>query len=320
MAQGQHYVPRIYLQRFAYSENGDMWGLKIKGNYPGSSPAPKRYNKSEICKLTDFYNLNDLATLKEKNAFEFNYVEKYGFPYENSELKRVFDLLEYGPQFFHSDAYRLLVILFNLKRRNPTFLNFILNHPNESLDEFVDQAIGSIKEDFAKSEFRDLPIDFEQLKEEQKEKMRKSDHRSDMHKHLLIDSLEVNDEGEKERMKQFLSYQFILFSTTPDVPFVISDNPGFTLTNSNQVFNLDIGHTHKMVFPISALSSLVINFNRDPSYSNILLNKNINKRKADPIMVDFINQGTACTCMDYIYSGTPDALTITQKSWQRNNS
>ncbi len=320
MPQGQHYVPQIYLQRFAYSENGDIWGLKIKNNYSGSSPAPKRYNKSEICKLTDLYNLNELNILRDKNVLEVNYVEKYGFPYENNELKRVFDLLVNRSQFFHSDAYRLLVILFNLKRRNPTFLNLILNHPDESINEFLDQAMGSIIEDFAKSEFRDLPVDFERLKEEQNEKLKNPDHRSDIHKQLLIDTLEVNAEDEKERISQFLTYQFTLFTTTPDVPFIISDNPGFTLTDSNQVFNLDIGHTHRMIFPISNLCALLINFQRDREYSNMLLFKRIHTRKADHNLVDTINQGTACTCIEYIYSGTPDALTITHKSWERNNS
>jgi hypothetical protein len=293
--------------------------LKIKKKHPESNPPPKKYNKSQICKLTDFYNLNDLSILRDKKGLETNFVEQYGFPYENSELKRVFDLLEHSSHFFHSDAYRLLVILFNLKRRNPTFLNFILNHPKESIDKFLDDTMVSLKDDFAKSEFKDLPINFERLKEEQKEKLKSPNHRSDIHKQILIDTLEVNAEDEQERIRQFLTYQFTLFTTTPDVPFIISDNPGFTLTDNNQVFNLDIGHTNRMIFPISNLSALLIEFQKDNSYSNILLYKSIYKKKADPNLVNTINQGTACNCIQYIYSGTPDALTITHQLWARIN-
>ena len=320
MPQGQHYVPRIYLQRFAYSENGDLWGLRVKRNYPGRNPNPKQYNKSEICKLTDFYNFNDIANLHEKKALEVNYIEQYGFPYENNELKRVFDALESRQAFFHSNAYRLLVILFNLKRRNPTYLNLILNHPIESLDRFVDQEVGKLKQDFADAELENLPVDFEGVKEDQKSKLRNDGHRSDMHKNMLIDTQQVNDEGERERISKFLSFHFTLYSTTVAMPFVTSDNPGFTLAKENQVFNLEIGHTHTMVFPISCLSALVINFKVDPEYSNRLIYKNIHRKNAEPSAVDIINQGTACSCMEYIYGLTPDSLIIAHESWLRTNS
>lgn len=319
MEQGQHYVPQIYLQRFAYSDNGDLYGLKIKGNYPGSNPAPKPYNKSGICKLTNFYNFKDLTVLREQSVTEANYVEKHGFPYENTELKRVFDLLEQGQSFFHSDAQRLLEILFNIKRRNPAFLSSIQNFPIEVLDEFVESEAANIKEDMIKAGFGDLPIDYEKVKEEQKEKLRSKDHRSDIHKQLLVDTQNVNEAMDSERIATFMSYQFTLFTTIPEMPFITSDNPGFTLAKENQVFNLEFDRVHSMAFPISSLSALRIDFKKDPAYSNKLIYKSIKRKKAGKEMVDSINQGTACTCLEYIYGISQEALTITHESWKRNN-
>ena len=79
----QHYVPEVYLKRFAFSLRGDFFAFKIKSKY---RTTPKLVNVSSVCYLEDFYTIKNVEDLYVKNVFDEYHIEKKSFKYEKKEL------------------------------------------------------------------------------------------------------------------------------------------------------------------------------------------------------------------------------------------
>src|SRR5690606_1268926 len=118
-----HYVPQVYLQRFAMNQSGDLITIKVKAN-PGKKAKPKKKNKSQVCYSRHEYRYQTAYYLNMAGTIDPNIIEKKAFAYENTRLTSLFDKIDRNKKLNRSQTEELIKILIHLKKRNPVFRQY----------------------------------------------------------------------------------------------------------------------------------------------------------------------------------------------------
>lgn len=304
----QHFVPKVYLKNFACNQNGEIYRLKIK-SIDGFNKI-RTTNISSICYKIDFYTIETTDLLTRRNLNDNYVLEKKGFEYENEGFKKKLDKAVKGNSFTTSEAYDFLSYLINIKDRNPRTRELIsqkwlkedLNNRLNNAESLL--AFNSVGCTYAYDESKEFLVwlRVEALKFIEDEK-----NFSDIHRDALLDSyLGREDKHKINTIKKLLRHQFIVYKTTSDYPFVMSDNPIFAMKFPNQIEHIEYDSFDFLGFPLNSESMLVLRRDKVDAYD--LIFKPIICVNAEKEFVDKVNEAAIINCIEYIFSNRKDML------------
>jgi hypothetical protein len=302
-----HYVPKVYLKNFAYSENGDIYQLRIKFEYKTKI---KQSNISAICYKIDINTIQTEDLLIRRDLEDKYFIEKNGFAYENKDFKEILDKIVRAETLTQTEAKKILNYLINIKDRNPINRE-ILNKEwlKKEYDNRLTKAeilleLVDIKEDNGNTKAKDI-LNWLRVKGD---KFLEDDKNiSDIHvEYLWSTHLDEHDQSKIDAITKLLRHKFILYKTTNDYPFVISDNPIFAMKFPDKVAHIDYNSFDFIGFPLNAESMLVLR--RDEIEDSDLIFKRIVVYNAQKEFVDNVNAAAITTCKEFIYSNRKDML------------
>ncbi len=250
-----HYVPEVYLKRFALNNAGDLYILAKDTKY--NSRAKKR-NVSQICYEENRYTINNDEIMRKMGIDDPVIIEKKAFEYEEKELSRLFDKIDYFEKFTKSEFDSLIRILVNLKHRNPSFsinLNNI-NINNRGIGLIINKvkckAIPLLKE-LGFNEYQSNVL-LNNRANIAFAKFNDPDYKLNIYRQSLYQHEPVSE----ELIQQLISWEPYVFVTNYECPFITSDNPGFTMNYRDKIFNTNFDNIQAFVFPISPKSVLFL--------------------------------------------------------------
>jgi hypothetical protein len=305
--KNHHYVPQVYLQRFAINQVGDIYRHVINTKFDSK---PKLVNKSSICFEKNMYKYKNIEHIAANEIDDVNYIEKNTFVYENNELSLLFDKIDHRKKLFKSEYVRLLQIILNIKKRNPFLRKEYLNSERDN------EIMESKTEDLTKKllayglEAEEVKTILNNAKSNLLVELKNEDYRKDMYRNSILAKEDMIINNNKEVVEYLESWNTKVFQTTAMNPFITSDNPGFTIKDSNKVFNTNLKFVDSFVFPISPRSILFLSKNNN--IDKRLLYREIDYKQANKDLVLFFNSGTYMTSMKIIISGSNNQLTITK--------
>ena len=149
-----------------------------------------------------------------------------------------------------------------------------------------------------------------------RESMKKESYVKDLYRRVLIDTSDDKYREENARIDNLLKLYFRVLITDYRCPFVTSDNPGFTIKNECEFYNLELGFVQQFAFPLSPKSLFLLDARI--ADNNLTLERNIHYQKVTPIQVNFYNMGTAFTANERIFSQLKDQLDIAKNLLIKN--
>jgi len=317
MSKGQkhHFVPEVYLKRFAQDNTGLTNSLVIKPLLKSARAKPT--NTSKICYQRDMFRMQTNKYHEKRLIDNPYYIEQNAFAYENRQLVKLFNLIEYKKPVLISEACELLKIIFSIKRRNPQFGdNFttqkVQNHTNEVTNSIFNELTQKV------SSVPNSEMNIQNTLNKLLLELESEDYVKDIYRKLLLEIKEDKNPDEIRRLNNFVNLKFNVLRTSFDAPFITSDNPGFTIQDGTKFFNLNLGFVQEFVFPLSPTSLLLIDFRiKDPVDT---IYKRISYNTILPNQVNYYNLGTCFLCKKRIISYNSDQLEIAKNILLVNNS
>ena len=302
-----HFVPEVYLKRFAINKSGDIFSLRVKSEYKNQNV--KKINKSQVCYEYNKYTFKTDKIINANKLEDPNFIEKNRFAYENKELDLLFDKLDYSKKLFVSEVRKLIQILLNLKRRNPAFSNEFLKP--DSNQNFLDVNIVRLEKDLIKAGMPKKRVKsvINKVRNEMTENLKDEDYKLDLYRNNLLNYNNEIDQNDKPLIDRILSWEIIVYQTEYQNPFITSDNPVYTLRNFREVFNMNFNFVDGFAFPISPKSLLY--FSKANSSNRFDLYKTITYSKATKDIVLLFNNGTIINSSKFIFSNMKEQLVIT---------
>lgn len=302
-----HFVPEVYLKRFAINKSGDFFSLRVKTDYNNSKI--KRVNKSQVCYEFDKYTFQTDKIISSNNLDDPNFIEKNRFTYENNELETLFNKIDYSEKLFVSEVRQLFQILLNIKRRNPVLSNEFLKP--SSYHNLLDVNIKRLENDLLKA---GMPKDqtksiITKARAEMIKNLQDEDYKLDLYRNNLLNFNNEMDKHDKPLINRILSWGIVVYQTDYNNPFITSDNPGYTLRNFREVLNLNFNYSDGFAFPISPRSLLY--FSKYIPSNQSGLYKTIAYTKATTDLVLLFNNGTVMNSSKFIFSNMKEQLVIT---------
>lgn len=302
-----HYVPKVYLKNFSCDSNGNIYRLDIK--LPFGNVTPKLSHINRVCKEDNFYKIETKELLSRYNLQDPYFIEKKAFDYENSFLNRISEKLSKKRAVSNRDAKRLIKTLLSIKRRNKSFKEAY--HNSDLVKGVTEKNIQELKlkAELSKDKFSEHGVDIIQIADRvegwMNEMMFKKEYITDMYREGFI--LDLNsEEREKELIEQLSALKFFVFQTTPDYPFITSDNPGFTVTPDEKIVNTGFSDWSVFSFPINPqLLFIVMNGQRD---EHDVIMKTIHYRYANRQFVDLANKAAVSNCNETVLSHNKEVL------------
>lgn len=310
-----HFVPEVYLKRFAINKSGDLFSLRVKSEYENQNV--KRVNKSQVCYEYDKYTFKTDKIINANKLEDPNFIEKNRFAYENNELELLFDKIDYSKNLFVSEVRKLIQILLNIKRRNPVFSNeFLKLDANQNI---LDMNIERLEKDLIKAGMLEERMEsvINKVRNEMTENLENEDYKLDLYRNNLLNFNNEIDHDDKPLIDRVLSWEIIIYQTDYQNPFITSDNPGYTLRNFQEVFNMNFNYVDGFAFPISPKSLLY--FSKGNSSNRFDLYKTITYSKATKDIVLLFNNGTIINSTKFIFSNMEYPLVITAEFIKQNN-
>lgn len=304
-----HYVPEVYLQRFAINQSGDLYKLKVKPKKKENRP--RLINKSQVCYEPNMYRYIHEAFIVANNLEDPNYIEKNLFPYEVSELSILFDKIDSNSKIFKSEYKRVIQIIFSIKKRNPSIRKIYLEGDRD--EEFMDSRIKGITQKLLSIGIQEeeIKIVISKVKKEVLQQLKDENARKDMYKNSILMSNDEIIKKEEDVINELLKWTPLIYRTSYELPFITSDNPGFSRKNGIEFYNTSFASVDELFFPISPKTALVLR--RDKLVGNLLLYQNIKVNKATLDMVSIYNAGTFHNCNNIILGNTEEQLIITSE-------
>ena len=303
--QNHHFVPKVYLERFAADKSGIIYKLNKNIHRAYAKPV----NISGVCYEKNLYRLfsdyyKDLHGIEDEN-----YIEKNSFWYEKEILRNLFDIMTKQEIIYRTDYTEILKIIVSIKRRNPVMRTFFDNH--------------NISNDSVENKFQDL-VPFlegvglsEELIEEYRkvtiEKFLKMGNDLTFRRGMYLTGhlREIENQNVVNIIEILSKWDPIIMYTSIDCPFVCSDNPGHTLNKNGYIFNTNIDNINYFTFPLSSTHCLIL---RKNIYNNpYLIKMRIPKVPASLNDIRVINNCTYANCDKYILSNSKTELIITKE-------
>ncbi|MBK8492956.1 MAG: DUF4238 domain-containing protein [Saprospirales bacterium] len=235
-----HFVPEVYLKRFAINKSGDLFSLRVKSEYENQNV--KRVNKTQVCYEYDKYTFKTDKIINANKLEDPNFIEKNRFAYENNELELLFDKIDYSKKLFVSEVRKLIQILLNIKRRNPAFSNeFLKPDANQNI---LDVNVVRLEKDLIKAGMPKERVKsvINKVRIEMTENLKDEEYKLDLYRNNLLNFNNEIDQVDKPLIDRVLSWEMIIYQTDYQNPFITSDNPGYTLRNFREVFNMNFNY------------------------------------------------------------------------------
>lgn len=302
-----HFVPEVYLKRFALNKSGDLFSLRVKSKFKNQKV--KKVNKSQVCYEFDKYMFRTDKIITANKLEDPNFIEKNKFTYENNELILLFDKIDHSKKLFVSEVKKLIQILLNLKRRNPVFSNEYIKKGSNR--KFLDVNVERLEKDLIKA---GMPTErvksvISKVRGEMIENLKDEDYKLDLYRNTLLNFDNEIERNDKALVDRLLNWKITVFQTDYQNPFITSDNPGYTLRNLREIFNMNFGYIDGFAFPISPKSLLY--FSKGNSLNQLELYKKITYTRATKDIVLLFNNGTIINSFKYIFSNMKEQLIIT---------
>lgn len=305
-----HFVPEVYLQRFAINKEGDLFKLNVKNIYKNNPT--KKVNKSQICYEEYRYKFKSEKIIKANNLKDTNYIEKQKFNYENKDLTEIFDKIDYSKRLFVREARKLVDILLNIKFRNPSVSNkfltqktkedIIKNHSKRLMKDMLSDNIPLEKANLMIKELQNRLI----------KNLQNEDYALDLYRNNLLEQDEEVIKEKNKLIEEILHWDFIVHRTDYQNPFITSDNPGYTLNGFSNCYNCHFDNIDSFVFPLSP--TRLITIKKTISNRESILYKKIHYVNSNMVLI--YNQLTIKTANRFILGGNEDQLNIMLKYWE----
>jgi len=300
----QHFLPRCYLNGFVNS-TGKVITLNLEELIKYNKiPQPKEYTPAQFCYENDFYTLEEgMESFGVKDIEDKYYIEKKFNQYER-KYQNLIDKIRISQILTIEDARFLVHIIFDIKFRNKYFREKIVA-PQQA--KMVNDASDEIKELIINDD--DYIGKYEGLTREEvltlSESMRErlsSD--PDFKKKAHLSAIYRQNDGYSEALS--LTKEKFLHSTwqimESEGQFISKDNPGSSIDAENKINNFLTTKDFLFFMPLTSsicfsMSSVVI----DVSFNSSSISKNLNKVKAEQLMIDASNNSTLHHFNKYIY-------------------
>lgn len=304
----QHYVPRVYLKQF---ENSRKMLYTLPNSAHKHSPRAKEVSRSQIGYLPNFYTIHNAHSLWRLGLTDKDAIEKeFNARVENRFEKLIAKLLSPSQMLSLEHAEEVLLMLLSLKQRNPVFRQafqnpeLILKMFNRRFDEVFKHR--STFEEILKREGR---MNFDGFVEYGRNYIHQIAHDpntpQNIHTEGIVKLHQQEESVAKEVASALLGCEWFIFETTPQRPFITSDNPGFCIDNNEQVHNLNFADSAGFIFPLTPRQILLITAHFTDQVGRV---KQIHRRPAKPDLVEIINRGTFTVSYKKVMSNDENAL------------
>lgn len=296
-----HYVPQVYLNRWSYNGNGDVYTYKFKHEY---SKVVSR-NKSQICYEKNKYRFDNEEIISELNIRDSNIIEKHSFDYEQESLVTLFDKLDCNKKITKTEFDKLVSIIVDIKLRNPRMSQFITSGQSDKTDEFKESWAETKK---AAIDLCNILVVNPQIVDKSEEILRKKFSSSNYRKNGYLKHLLYKSPIHQELLDLLSNWEMSIYHTDNDIPFITSDNPGFTIDQTENIYNTNFAHINCFAFPISPRSMILLN--RNDKKKDLFIFKEYKRKKATTEFVILLNRGTLFNSNDLIISNLREDLII----------
>ena len=302
--ENHHFVPKIYLRRFAANKVGSIFKLNknLERTYV------KEVNISSICYIKNYFTL--LSTYhKELHKINDNYfIEKNSFWYEKEILSKLFDAVSIQEYINKSEFKEILKIIVSIKRRNPVMFNFFEKH--EITEESATKNFNDLIPNLQNIGLTDELI--EQLRQKILPQIMELSTDSEFRKGMYLTGhlQDIENPDVKNIVDLISNWQPIIMYTNFECPFICSDNPGHTIDKNGNIHNTNFNNINIFVFPLSSTHCLVLRRNQIESS---LLKMRIPKIKASLDDVRLVNNSTYFNCTNFILSSSKSEIIITKE-------
>ncbi|GAB3049032.1 hypothetical protein GCM10027185_61060 [Spirosoma pulveris] len=260
-----------------------------------NSPYVKEVTSAQIGYYRDFYTINNVNSLGRLGLTDKDAIEKqYNARVENRFEKLVAQLLSPLQMLSLEDAEEILMMLLSFKQRNPVFRQAfedpktILEAFDRQFDEVFEHR--STFEEILKREGR---MNFDEFVQYGRDYLQRVAHDpntpKDIHTEGIVKLHQQEDTAAQEVANALLGCEWFIFETTPQRPFITSDNPGFCIDNNEQIHNLNFADAAGFIFPLTPSRILLITAHFADQVGSV---KKVNYRLAKPDLVELINRGT----------------------------
>jgi len=301
-----HYVPEVYLKRFSLNQDGDLFTLKVKKDYPTIA---KMNNKSRICYEINRYKLNNVEVMDYLNINDPYIIEKECFKYENIDLETLFDKIDNRQKISQSEYKKLIRIIVDIKQRNPCFSKLFCSIDSNSIFDFAKEKEVFLKTFMSfceKNGINDVNIE-EIIEESFKRIQTKFNNHNYISNFYISGFYEINIITE-ELINELFKWEAMVLYTDYDNPFITSDNPGYAIDNKNEIQNTNFASAFHFIFPISPKSLLCLKKSQKKSFE---IFKEILYHKVNPSNVISFNNSILLYSNQIIISQLKEQLEIT---------
>ena len=304
----QHYVPRVYLKQF---ESGRKKLYTLHNSPHKHSPHVKEFTRAQISYIPDFYTINNERTLRRLGLSDRDVIEKdFNTRVENRFEKIIAGLLSPLQMLSLEAAEEVLLTLLSLKQRNPVFRR-AFQSPQTILQAF-DRRLEEVFEHRATFEEilkREGRMNFDEFVEFGRRHFQQIAHDpntpQDIHTEGMVKLYQNEETAVKEVANSLLGCEWFIFETTPQRPFITSDNPGFCLDNNEQVHNLNFANSSGFFFPLTPRHVLIITAHFTNQVGSV---KQIQHRPTAPDLVELINRATFIVSYKKVLSNDENTL------------
>ena len=287
--------------------DGLLW--KCKALSPYATERIGYAAPASVCYEEDLYTVETEYLLNQLDDQDPFHIERYAFPYEESELIELLDVLSAGQQSLIQVRYkRLLRILLDIKRRNPAFRNIITDA--ENTQAALDGNLFKLRKAIARnaSLLSTWGVNgttlLSKVAQQVTQYIHQPEFRNDLYRAGFIRS--VAPQRQLDALSSILADgKAYLLTTTASYPFVTSDNPGFCVTKDGIPEMVNFGERWmSYCFPIGPMAALYISNQRD-QYRTFKAVQRVDCRKE---LVDHVNLSTCLTCSKIVISNSKKTL------------
>jgi len=248
--QRQHFVPEVYLKNFCFDEIGNLFELKVKENFGKLNIKVK--NKSQICYALDNYKVSDPDLAKKSFDNDQNFIENEMFKYENEFISWISKKVNNQDDLNKNDITKLVRVLLSFKHRNVNLKKTFQG--SKIMGKQIEKSIKDMKVNTLS--YREVnPELYKELIRQLEIGLRDNYQNKSYMSDLYLSQLKRSEERSNPNHERLVSYlsssKLTVLNSTDDIPFISSDNPGFSLHPGGLVEHLYFGTAVSFSFPLT---------------------------------------------------------------------
>lgn len=312
-----HIIPQVYLRQFV-DFNKKIHSIKTRVLYKQKVGS---FTTAQIAYEPDYYNLSKALTTSAR-TFEPNHIESRVNTLHESGYEKFIKIFEKKPRsILMKEAAAFVEVLISFKQRNPIFKLHLENENfqelfNKRIDQLIDNG-AFIDSVLKQNKYRESKEVFIARLREQANRIATSNHIAhDFQLESMIRFAQGTEEVTREVSDLLLYGEWTLFESAK-VPFITSDNPGYTLDERERVHNLNFGDAKAYQFPLSPKLLLLIML---PVGSvPITVNKEIGHAQSDSELTRLLNRASVPYSYKRIFSNDKNEMQYMLDNYSNHN-